>query len=140
MSRRPPRRATPATPVWGGVAVLLPLLAGLAGCCWSDRAGPVPASLLECRQLSSRGVSAMQRHEFAQAEELLAQAVDTYRLDPEARRQYAAVLWQRGARSEALAQLDRAIELAGDDSALLVRRAEWHLAMNDLSAAQADAE
>src|SRR5438477_10976663 len=108
MSRRPPRRATPATPVWGGVAVLLPLLCGLAGCCWSDRAGPVPTTLLECRQLSSRGVSAMQRHDFAQAETLLAEAVNTYGLDPEAHRQYAAVLWQRGARGKALAELDRA--------------------------------
>ncbi len=111
----------------------------LAGCCWSDR-GPVPKPLMECRQLSSRGVSAMQRHDYAEAETLLAQAVDTYGVDPEARRQYAAVLWQRGAQDAAIAQLNRAIELTGDDPALLVRRAEWHLAMRDLPAAQADAE
>jgi tetratricopeptide (TPR) repeat protein len=100
----------------------------------------VPKSLLECRQLSSRGASAVQRHDLVEAEMLLAKAVETYNLDPEAHRQYAAVLWQRGARKEALAELDHAIELAGDDPVLLVRRAEWHLTLNNLPAAQADAE
>jgi tetratricopeptide (TPR) repeat protein len=95
---------------------------------------------MECRQLSSRGVSAIQRRDYATAEALLAQAVETCGVDAEARRQYATVLWHRGERNAALAQMDRAIELAGDDPALLVCRAQWHLVMHDLPAAQADAE
>src|SRR5262249_46873230 len=108
--------------------------------CWSDREGPVPKPLMECRQLSSRGATAMQRENYAEAETLLAQAVDTYGLDPEARARYAAVLWQRGARDAAVEQLNQAIELAGEDAALVVRRGEWHLAMNRLGAARNDAQ
>src|SRR5262245_24859229 len=137
MSRQPPTRRAFSAWLWHSAVIWL--FCWLSGCCWSNRAGPVPQSLLECRQLSSRGASAMQRHDLAEAEMLLAKAVETYHLDPEAHRQYAAVLWQRGARKEALVELDHAIELAGDDPALLVRRAEWHLALNNLPAAQADA-
>ncbi len=115
------------------------LAASLGGCCWSDR-GVCPQPLMECRQLSSRGVNAMQRRDYAEAERLLAQAIETCGVDPQARQQYAAVLWERGARDAALEQLNRAIELAGDDPALLIRRAEWQYAMQDAAAVEMDIE
>lgn len=107
------------------------------GCSWVDRG---PTHLMECRQLSARGVRAAQRNDHQQAEELLAKAVETYGADAEARRQYAAVLWERGARDAAINQLNQAIPLIGDDALLYVRRAEYHRAMNNASAAQADVE
>jgi tetratricopeptide (TPR) repeat protein len=95
---------------------------------------------MDCRQLSSRAASAMHRNDYSEAESLLAQAVDRCGTDPEARQRYAAVLWQRGARDAAIGQLNTAIELAGDDTTLLVRRGEWHLALEHWRSAAADAE
>jgi tetratricopeptide (TPR) repeat protein len=121
-------------------AVLSAVCVAPLGCCWPQRGGLLSEAVMDCRQLSSRAASAMQRNDYAQAESLLAQAVDRCGTDPEARQRYATVLWQRGERDAALAQLDQAIELAGGDAALLVRRGQWHLAMDNVAAAHADAE
>jgi tetratricopeptide (TPR) repeat protein len=89
----------------------------------------VPQSVAAARQLSSRGLSAMQRNQWNDAETLLAQAVKTCPVDTEARRQYAEALWHRGATNEALSQLDEAIKLAADDATLYVRAGEMSQAM-----------
>jgi tetratricopeptide (TPR) repeat protein len=100
----------------------------------------ISEALMDCRDLSSRAASAMQRNDSAQAETLLAQAVERCGTDREARERYATTLWHRGAREAAIAQLDQAIELAGGEAALLVRRGQWNLEMGNIRAAQADAE
>lgn len=120
------------------VALLFALL--LSGCRLPGKEGPVPKSLAKCRQLSQRGIAAAERGQHQQAEALLADAVKACPLDPEAKRHYAETLWHRGARSEAAAQLQQAVSLAGDDAMLRVRLAEMQLAMGQMAAARQTAE
>ena len=81
----------------------------------------------------------MQRHDLPEAETLLPRRwkPTTSIRKPIGNMPPFLAAWLR---ERALSQLDDAIELAGDDPALLVRRAEWHLALSNLAAAQADAE
>lgn len=100
---------------------------GAWGCRLVDREGPVTESLASCRQLTRRGISAIDRGAWDEADGLLAEAIHACPIDPEARRYYAEVLWLRDLRSEALAQLDEALRLSGGDVALLVRASEMRL-------------
>ncbi len=74
----------------------------------------------------------MERRDWAQAETLFSQAVNACPVDSEARRQYAEALWQRGNVGEAVAQLDEARKLTGDEPKLLVRAAEMRSAMGQV--------
>src|ERR1700722_9722537 len=49
----------------------------ICGCHLPSRDGPVPRSLATCRQLSQQGVSAEEREDWASAETLFNQAVQT---------------------------------------------------------------
>jgi tetratricopeptide (TPR) repeat protein len=82
----------------------------------------------------------MEHQQWQRAEQLLQQAVRTCSTDPDARRNYAEVLWHRGARQEAVAQLEEAARLAPGDPALEVRLAEMRLAMNQPDRAMRHAE
>ncbi len=123
---------------WTNAAVLLALLS--SGCRLPGRDGSVPQSLTDCRRLSQQGVAALERGQQQSAETLLAKAVAACPTDAEARRHYAESLWRRGARQEAVAQLEQASRLAGDDASLLVRLAEMQLAGGQLELAQKNAE
>jgi tetratricopeptide (TPR) repeat protein len=109
-----------------GVIGLLAVLS--AGCRLPGQQGPVPQSLADCRRLSQRGVAALERGEQAEAEPLLAQAVAACPVDAESRRHYAESLWRRGAQQDAIAQLEKAGHLDGEDASLWTRLAEMHLA------------
>ena len=121
-----------------GVAVLLALLA--SGCCLPGQEGPVPQSLADCRRLSHQGAAALERGEQAKAEQLLAEAVAACPVDVEARCRYAESLWQRGARRDAIAQLEAAGRLTEEDARLWTRLAEMHLACNEPERARQAAE
>jgi Flp pilus assembly protein TadD len=116
-------------------AVLAAVLAIAPGCRLTGE-GPVSRSLVTCRQLSQRGVSALERHDSKTAESLLGQAVTACPVDAEARRHYAEALWQNGERAKAVAQLDEALKLAGDDETLRVRVGEMRLTLGDIEAAR----
>ena len=107
----------------------------LSGCQLVGREGPVPKSVASCRQMSQRGISAMDHGQWDNAEALLAQAVKTCPADAEARRNYAETLWHRGALAEAVAQLEEAIRISGEDAALQVRVGEMNLAMGRVAEA-----
>jgi tetratricopeptide (TPR) repeat protein len=100
----------------------------------------VSDSLANSRQLSQQGIAALDCGQQSAAERLLAKAVEACPTNAEARRDYAECLWQRGARPEALAQLEEACRLTPADAALRVRQAEMHLTMGQLSLARAAAE
>ncbi len=133
-------RATlpPAPLPCAAVLVMLAMLAG--GCRIPGLGGPVSDSLANSRQLSQQGVSALDRGMQSDAERLLAKAVNACPTNPEARRDYAECLWQRGARTEAVAQLEEACRLTPGDATLWVRHAEMRLAMGQLAPARAAAE
>lgn len=114
------------------------LLACLAGCRLTGE-GPVSRSLITCRQLSQRGVSALERQDVDTAESLLSQAVTACPVDAEARRHYAEALWQKGDQQKAIGQVDEALRLANDDGALHVRAAQMRLAVGDVEGARREA-
>jgi tetratricopeptide (TPR) repeat protein len=115
-------------------AVVLYAIA-LAGCRSLDRA-PVSQSVVEGRQLTQQGVNAMERGDWRRAESLLERAVATNAKDVDARRNYAETLWQREAKTEALAQLEAARKLNDCEPALAVRTGEIYLAMGQINSAR----
>jgi tetratricopeptide (TPR) repeat protein len=123
---------------WIIIVLLAALL--LPGCRLPGRDGPVPKSLAECRRLSQQGVSALDRGRQQDAEALLAKAVAACPSDAEAHRHYAESLWRRGARPEAIAQIEESGRLAGDDPLLWTRLAEMYLATGQLELASKNAE
>jgi tetratricopeptide (TPR) repeat protein len=119
-----------------GWMIAVALTLGLVGCQLPSRQGPVPKSLADCRRLSQQGVAALDRGRQQDAESLLARAVTACPVDAEARRHYAESLWRRGAQPEAIAQLEEASRLAGDDATLSTRLAEMYLASGQLELAR----
>lgn len=119
------------------------IIASLAVCacgCRSLSRTPVPQSVAIGRQLSQQGASAMDRHDWKRAESLLAKSVQANPQDAEARRNYADALAHRGALQEALAQIEEARRLTGEDPALLVRSGELSLTLGQsaIAAQRAD--
>lgn len=90
------------------------------GCSLVPRREPVTPELAASRRLCNEGLAAADRSDLVRAEGLLEQAVKRCPQDVEARRHYADVLWKRGLRTEAVAQMDKALGVAGDDPALCV--------------------
>ena len=76
----------------------------------------------------------MEHHQWADAEPLLAKAVDVCPEVPEARSKYASLLWQRNRRAEALQEMTEAVRLAPDDASLRVAYGEMQLALGNLEA------
>jgi tetratricopeptide (TPR) repeat protein len=134
-----PRTANMRYPRSCMIVVLLATLSAV-GCRLPGRQGPVPQSLAECRRLSQQGVAALDRGRQQDAEALLAKAVAACPADAEARRHYAESLWRRGARREAIAQLEESSRLAGDDATISARLAEMYLANDQLELARQNAD
>lgn len=102
----------------GAVLAVVVVTTG-SGCRLVHRHGAVPQQqLAEARRLSNEGLSAADQQDLAGAEVLLGQAVKRCPTDIDARRHYAAVLWQRGERMKAVEQINEALRLAPDDVAL----------------------
>jgi tetratricopeptide (TPR) repeat protein len=120
------------------IVSLLALLAG--GCRIPGLRGPVSDSLATSRQLSQQGTAALERGQQQEAEGVLAKAVKACPADPDARRYYAEALWLRGARTEAVAQLEETSRLLPDDATVRVRLAQMYAAMGQLDPARRYAE
>jgi tetratricopeptide (TPR) repeat protein len=97
------------------------------GCLFPGGDGPVSRSLSASRQLSFRGIAALEQGRKQEARTLLAKAVEACPGDPEARRHYAEALWSCGDRQEAQVQLEAAIKALGEDPTLRVRAARMYL-------------
>ena len=109
------------------------------GCATFSQRGPVPESVERCRQLSREGIDAIQRGDVHHAERLLNAAVDQCPVDVDARRHYGEVLWQRGARSAAIEQIEAARRLAPRDTSLAIRVGQMMFDSGDSRAAYARA-
>ena len=110
------------------------------GCVIPGIEGPVSRSLTASRQLSLRGVAAMEQGRDAEAQTLLAKAVKACPEDTEARRHYAESLWRCGRRDEAKVQLSAAAEALDEDPSLRVRVAQMHLETGQAKLALHNAE
>jgi len=100
---------------WAGAATIVAALG--PGCRLMPR-GPVSQDLAVARRLSNEGLSAADRDDLSQAEQLLARAVKSCPSDIDARRHYADVLWRRGERMAAVTQISEALRLSPGDVAL----------------------
>jgi len=125
----------------GLIAILILVTAtALPGCGVLSRHGPVSRSLVESRQLCQRGIAAMERGQWEEAEGLLAEAVDACPENRDSHRHFAEVLWQKGRRVEAMEHLEQANRLAVDDASLMVTLAERRLALGQVDAARQNAQ
>jgi len=122
--------------VVAGLAMML----CLGGCQLFRSQGPVPKGVAEARELSQRGMNAMERGDLPTAESLLLQAVKVCPSDIEARRQYAETLWQRGQRDAALSNMEKVQSLAPDDAQIGCRVGEMYLALGKLDDARQTAD
>jgi tetratricopeptide (TPR) repeat protein len=100
------------------------------------RERPVTKQMAASRQLSQKGISALERGEWETGERLLAQAIKSCPADPEPHRHYAEALWHRGAREEGLAEMREAMRLASDDPLFAVRGGEMCLALGRVNEAK----
>jgi len=100
-----------------------------SGCRLVQRRGPVAPEVAEARRLSNEGLSAADRSDLVRAESLLERAVKSCPVDVDARRHYAEVLWRRGERMEAVAQVNEALRLSPADARLCVEGGEMYLEM-----------
>jgi len=112
----------------------------VAGCRCGKSDGPVSQSLINSRQLSQQGQSALDQGDTKAAESLLAKAIRTCPTDCEARRRYADVLSKTGRKRDAVVQLTEALKATPDDEASWVKLAELYLATNELDRARKSAE
>lgn len=127
----------------GPATIALAVLLGsacLAAGCRIPGYGPKAQSIIKSRQLSQRGVAALDRQDYRGAEPLFSQAVAACPVDVEARRQYAETLWHRGAREEAITQLVEATKIAPEDARLVERLAEFRLLSGQIDDARRDVE
>lgn len=113
------------------VAVLVAILVATSGtgCRLMPRRDPVAPEVAEARRLCNEGLSAADRSDLVRAEDLLERAVKSCPVDIEARRHYAEVLWKRGERMEAVAQINEALRLSPEDADLCVQGGGMYLEM-----------
>jgi tetratricopeptide (TPR) repeat protein len=103
--------------------------------CATFRRGPVSEDVVAARQLSMRGMDAMQRKQWEEAEALFATAVETNPSDERAHRRYAETLWQRGLRDSAIEHMEQSLRLSGGDADLLVQTGQMYFQQGDLDRA-----
>lgn len=118
--------------------VLLPV-AFSAGCA-TFRQPAASDRVVAARQLSLRGLDAMQRADWEQAEKLFGLAIETNPADERAHRRYAEVLWRRELKEQAVRHMEEAVRLSGGDPEILVELGEMYLAQGNLDGAWRQAE
>jgi tetratricopeptide (TPR) repeat protein len=116
-----------------GVGLLIGV-GGVSGCAslWKC---PVSDDVVSARQISLRGVDAMQREEWEEAETLFRKALRTCPTDERAHRCFAEILWRKGATQDAIAHMREAARLSGEPAEATIALGEMHLAREELTAA-----
>jgi tetratricopeptide (TPR) repeat protein len=124
-----------------GVAIALCcVLLMQTGCAAFGRRGAVPEEVAASRELSRQGIAAMEHGEWPKAEELLRQAVEGSPEDPHSRRYLAEILWRRGAKDEAMRQMNAAVRIDPVEATLSARAGELSLEAGAIDEALKHAE
>ena len=110
------------------------------GCTLLPRQGPVAENVVAARQLSQRGIEAIQRGAWREAQALFRLAIEACPVDERARYHYAETLWHGDATGEAIAQMQKAVELSGNDPKLTVRLDQMDLSQGQAERAHQTAE
>lgn len=119
------RRQTSRTgSIWLAAIAVLVLA---TGCRLVPRRDPVPEELAAARRLCNQGLCAADEQDLARAETLLERAVNSCPTDIDARQHYADVLWKRGSKVEAVAQIAKALEFAPGDVGLCLQGGKMYM-------------
>ena len=100
----------------------------------------IPESITACREMSRKGVAAMEVGQWDLARTNLEEAVSTSPTDVDARRHLSEVLWQTGARRDAVVHMEAAVQLDPRNAPTVVRSGEMLLAMGAAQRAMERAE
>jgi tetratricopeptide (TPR) repeat protein len=120
-------RRPPSLSVVRVAALAAAVVVGAAGCRLMPGRDPVPEEVAAARRLCNQGLSAADQQDLNRAEGLLERAVSACPTDVDARRHYADVLWKRGEKVQAVAQIAKAIELSPGDGPLCVDGGRMYL-------------
>jgi tetratricopeptide (TPR) repeat protein len=85
--------------------------------------------------LSLRGIDAMERGQWDDAEEMFERAIEICPVDERAHCRYSQTLWRRGAWDEAISHMEQAVALSGGDAGLLVQLGTMLLERGELEQA-----
>lgn len=96
-------------------------LLAVCGCATFSRHTAEHQKVVNGRQLTQQGVDALQRGDLERAESLLAKAKKSCPVDVHTRSQYAEALHRKGDVDGAIAELQQAIRISGEDPNLMVR-------------------
>lgn len=121
-------------------ACLLLCVAAGSGCRALSCKQATDENISVARQLSLQGMGAQQKGRWDEAEALYASAVTRCPTDERARCGYAESLWQRGAHDEAIAHMEEAVRLSGDDPERMVQLGNMYLALGQLDRAKTFAD
>jgi tetratricopeptide (TPR) repeat protein len=108
--------------------------------CVSLSKNKLDTNILEARQLSLRGMDAMQRGRLTDAEILFSRATQLCPLDERMQCHYAQTLWQLGNRDQAVQHMEEAVRLSGGNPELVVRLGDMYLANGDVAQAAEQAD
>jgi tetratricopeptide (TPR) repeat protein len=137
---RPPHPAKPISPAFspptnaGTLLLLICLSSTLVGCtCLRRKAHD--AKVVSARQMSLKGIAALQRGQWDDAEALFADALHQNPTDERAHHHFAEVMWKRGQNKAAIQHMEESVRLSGGDATLLVQLGEMYLDQGDVRAA-----
>ncbi|MDP7019060.1 MAG: tetratricopeptide repeat protein [Pirellulaceae bacterium] len=112
----------------------LPLVIGTVGCVSLSRGG-VDERVVEARQLTLRGIEAMESNQWSEAGLLLSKAIESCPYEERAHARYAEVLWKLEKPEPAIREMTTAVRLSGGAAPRLSRLGEMHLAAGNVTAA-----
>jgi Tfp pilus assembly protein PilF len=108
--------------------------------CATLHTSPVADNVVAARQLSLRGLDAMQQGQWDEAEKMFASAIDTNPADERAHHRYAELLWRREVRDQAIAHMEESVRLSGGDAERRAQLGRFYLERGDLERAWEQAE
>lgn len=129
--KRPARRAS----LLGPIVLAILCSAALSSGCRALRCKTSEENITSARALSLQGMDAEQKGNWDQAELLYAAAVTKCPTDERARCGYAESLWRRGAQPDAVAHMEQAVRLSGDDPERQIQLGRMYLARGELNKA-----
>ncbi len=124
----------------GLLVLCLVLLVSSSGCrslgSWGTRGvKTTDEDVVHARRLGQKAAEAMQKQQWAEAEQLLVRAVEAHPQDERIRQDYSEVLWQLEKQNNAIEQMKEASRLSGENATMSVQLGRMYLAKGELEMA-----
>ena len=120
-------------------ALFAATILGLSGCHALPKS-PAVDNVALARQLSLQATEATQDGHWDNAEQLYREAIEACPEDERAHFRYAETLWRRGATDEAMAHMEKAVQLSGGAPDLRIRLGSMYFSRGQLHAATEQAD